>query len=134
MTRVAVLMEIVAMDELRPHLGEQAGKSFTDAELHYASGFRDPLPSLAARLCAKRAWQRWASTAGLRVPGLRQVEVVASPFGPPRLVLGGDALAGVPPGVVEGIHVSLSHCWGYAGALVTVTADGDLGRSCDEWS
>ncbi len=125
MRAVSIGMVIVSLDAVLDEVANGRVSCFTPGERDYAMDFRDPLLSLAARLCAKRAFQLWGSAAHGPVLRLDEVEVLGTPFGPPRLVLRGDTLRVAAGRGVRAIHLSLSHCQGYAGALLAVTTDPD---------
>ncbi len=123
MRAVSIGMVIVSLDAVLGEVANGRESCFTAGERDYAMGFRDPLPSLAARLCAKRAFQLSCPAARGPVLRLDEVEVLGTPFGPPRLALRGDTLRVAAGRGVRAIHLSLSHCRGYAGALLAVASE-----------
>jgi holo-[acyl-carrier protein] synthase len=118
-------MVIVSLEALPGRPEEWSAGCFTPAELDYAMGFRNRLDRLAARFCAKRAFELWCSAKAGPLPALDEVEILGPPFGSPRLSLKGEALKVVAARGVKSLHLSLSHCQGYAGALLAVNVDGD---------
>ena len=105
--------------ERRPAL---AHRLFTDAERAYAQSARDPGPRLAARFAAKEAVLK-ALGVGIGATGFRDVEVVRSDDGAPRLALAGRAAALAAARGVRWWHVSLTHT--DLVAVASVVAEGD---------
>ncbi len=134
MRTVSVGIVIISIGSFPGNMGDWLAGCFTPAELGYSMGFRNPLPPLAARFCAKRVFQLWRSTGGGPLGRLSEVEVSGTPFGPPRLVLTGDAMKMAAARDVRALHLSLSHCQDYAGALLVVTTDRRGEVRCDGWS
>lgn len=137
MRTVSIGMVIVSLDAVLGEVVDGRVSCFTPGERDYAMDFRNPLLPLAARFCAKRAFQLWGSAAPGPVLRLDEVEVLGTHFGPPRLVLRGDTLRVAAGRGVRAIHLSLSHCEGYAGALLAVTTDSDSElreARCGAWS
>lgn len=130
MSALSIRMVVISIDALRGRMGDRIASCFTPAELDYSSGFRSPLPPLAARFCAKRAFQLWSSAEEGPLPALDEVEVVGTPFGPPQLCLRGDARRLAAARGVTALHLSLSHCQRYAGALLAVTTDQERELRC----
>lgn len=134
MSAVEIRMVIMSVDTLLGNVRGSILRSFTRTELDYSLGFRNPLYPLAARFCAKRALQLWAFAEEGRLLKLDEVEVRGTPFGPPRLILRGDALRLAAARDMRALHLSLSHCQDYAGALLAVTTDRDREARCNGWS
>lgn len=89
----------------RPRLAERV---FTGAERTDAARAKDPAPRLAARFAAKEAVMK-ALGVGLGAVGLKEVEVVRSDSGEPRLVLSGRAADLAVDRGIERWLVSLTH-------------------------
>jgi len=127
-------MVIIPVEALRESTEDWTAGCFSPAELDYCRGFRDPLYPLAARFCAKRAFQLWACAGEAPALPAGEAEVSGTPFGPPQLDLRGEARRLAAARDVKAVHLSLSHCLGYAGALLAVTAGQDKDAGCDGWS
>jgi holo-[acyl-carrier protein] synthase len=100
------------------------GRVFTEAELAYALGRRDPAEHLAARFAAKEATLK-ALGSGLSM-GVRwrEMEVRRQPGQRPTLALSGRTAAlGMARGVRR-YHVSLTHDAGLAVAQVLAEGEG----------
>lgn len=130
MSTVWVGIVIISVDGLPATMKGRTTTCFTAAELDYAMGFRAPLYPLAARFCAKRAIQLWGSSEAGPLLALDEVEVLAASFAPPQVCLRGEAQRLAAAREVRAVHLSLSHCRGYAGALVAVTADREGEARC----
>ena len=65
---------------------------FTDGEIAYALKRRDPAPHFAARFAAKEAAMKALGT-GMRGVAFRELAIVRSPGGPPKLTFHGGAAA-----------------------------------------
>jgi len=134
MRTVSIGIVIVSIDAALGNVKDGLVSCFTPRERDYSMGFRNPTLPLTARLCAKRAFQLWGSTEQSPFLRLDEVEVVDAPFGPPRVALRGEALRLAVGRGVTTLDLSLSHCQGYAGALLAVTTDGEGKLRCGEWS
>jgi holo-[acyl-carrier protein] synthase len=105
---MSVGVDLLEIDRLeralarRPRLAERL---FTEGERAYAAGRARPGQHLAARFCAKEAV---AKALGLGAWNFRDVEVLSSEDGPPRVVLSGAAAARAAELGVE-VCVSLTH-------------------------
>jgi holo-[acyl-carrier protein] synthase len=100
------------------------GRVFTEAELAYALGRRDPAEHLSARFAAKEATLK-ALGSGLSM-GVRwrEMEVRRQPGQRPTLALSGRTAAlGMARGVRR-YHVSLTHDAGLAVAQVLAEGEG----------
>ena len=111
------LMEVDRFEralERRPQLAERL---FSDRELEYARARARPGQHLAARFCAKEAaakalrLERWA---------FREVEVVATAAGPELRLTGAAERRARELGV--GVHLSLTHSQGMAGAVAIASS------------
>jgi holo-[acyl-carrier protein] synthase len=109
------LLEIAEVDRA---LGEQP-HLFTPRERAYAESKPDPARRLAARLAAKRA-----AGSLLGVPPA-SIEVLRGRGGPPRLVLGPDALAALRARGATTTRVSLTHGETHAAAVVLLLREGE---------
>jgi len=90
---------------------------FTQDELAYCRGFKDPLPHLAARFAAKEAASKALGTGIAGGVGWTQIEVVQPGGRVPLLRLSGVALERFTAMGATRSHLSLSH-------------DGGLGVAC----
>lgn len=93
---------------------------FTPAELTYAAGKFDPVPSLAARFAAREATMK-ALGLGLGAFGFHDVWVQVADGGAPSLIVTARALAIARERGVAAWHLSLSHDGPVAIALVTAS-------------
>jgi len=134
MRTVSVGLVIVSLGAVRETLEDGRVSCFTPREQDYSMGFRNSMLPLAARLCAKRAFQLWNSAEERLTLRLDEVEVLHAPFGSPRVVLRGDALRVAAARGVTTMHLSLSHSQSYAGALLAVMTDRDRELGCGESS
>ncbi|WP_306364886.1 holo-ACP synthase [Nocardia sp. CC227C] len=119
-SRVSVGVDIAAVERVRTLLSDQpalAVEIFTERELAYAHGRRRRAEHLAARFAAKEAVVK-AFGAGMP---WRDIEVVNSTSGRPRLRLSGVAATAAAARGVEAMDVSLSHSGGFAIAVVVFT-------------
>jgi holo-[acyl-carrier protein] synthase len=96
--------------ERRPRL---ADRLFTEGERAYAAARARPGQHLAARFCAKEAVAKALELEGLN---FREVEVLNTPAGAPRVQLSGAAAARARQLRVD-VAVSLSHTDTSAGAV-----------------
>jgi holo-[acyl-carrier protein] synthase len=98
--------------------GERMEKRlFTQDELTYCRGFKDPLPHLAARFAAKEAASKALGTGIAGGVGWTQIEVVQPGGRVPLLRLSGVALERFTAMGATRSHLSISH-------------DGGLGVAC----
>ncbi|HWD64389.1 MAG TPA: holo-ACP synthase [Solirubrobacteraceae bacterium] len=107
------LLEIARLEralERRPRLAERL---FTDQERAYAAARARPGQHLAARFCAKEAVAKALELDGLN---FREIEVVNTSIGAPRVRLSGSAAARAEQ-LGVGVAVSLSHTDTSAGAV-----------------
>lgn len=90
---------------------------FTDREIELAYSMREPERHLAGRFAAKEAFVKALSRGILSGIRLRDIEVTATPGGPPAFKLGKK-----PEGLVAGrsVHLSLSYTSHFAFALVVI--------------
>lgn len=131
MRTVSIGIVIISIDSLLENLEDWIVSCFTPAELDYSMGFRNPLYPLGARFCAKRMFQLWGSAEEDPLRRLNEVEVLGTHFGPPQVCLRGNALRLAATRGVTAMHLSLSHCQDYAGALLVVTTERDGETGCD---
>lgn len=113
MSRLAVALVIVPSESIVSSAAGRGWPGLTADELRYARSFRDPVPALAARLAAKGAARLLSRTLGDHPLAFAEVAVDAAPFRAPRLVVSAGPIGGIGP-----VWLSLSHCRGYAGALL----------------
>ncbi|MEU4417028.1 holo-ACP synthase [Nocardia salmonicida] len=117
-------VDITDVRQLAERLARQpdlAEVIFSPRELAYATGRNRRVEHLAARFAAKEAVFK-ALGAGQR---WREVEIVNSVSGKPRLHLSGDAAASAVRRRICDMDISLSHSGGLAIAFVVFTAVDD---------
>ena len=123
------LIELRRIRGLMEREPERYRRLFVPAELDYAAGQRDPVPSLAARFAAKEAFQKvWPRPFGWREVW---VERRATPGGPfaraaPQLHFAPHIAAEM---AARGwrAHLSLTHSREHASAVVVLEADSTSG-------
>ncbi len=93
---------------------------FTDAELAYCRGHKDPLPHLAARFAAKEAASKALGTGMSGGIGFKQIEVVQPGGRVPTLTFHGAALERYQALGCTTSHLSLTHDAGIAIACVVL--------------
>ena len=112
------LVEIDRIAELYTRYGERfRARVYTDREWTDSAG---RAPSLAARFAAKEATIK---ALGSREPALREIEVVRSPGGRPRIELHGRAATVARLQGVRELALSLSHAREHAVAVVVLLRD-----------
>ena len=93
---------------------------FTNGEVAYCSRRRVPAMHFAGRFAAKEAAMKALGT-GMRGIAFRELAIVRTPGGPPRLALFGRArVCGARLGV-SGAHVTITHTRELAAAVVVLT-------------
>ena len=120
----SVGVDIVKVERIRDVVrrrGDQfLQRYFTEREIAYANGKKDPFPHIAARFAAKEAAYKAFSAAGLGSLPLSSFEVEMDDGGVPRLRLTGQALSGSALPELKERSVSLSHDGDYAIAVVGI--------------
>lgn len=96
---------------------------FTDAELDFCLGRKDPYPCLAARFAAKEAVFKSLGT-GLVGCSWKDVEVVRSSNLAPEIILGGNAVKLAERAGVAKVLISISHDRGRAVAFALAVKGG----------
>ena len=91
---------------------------FTDAELAYCKGHKDPLPHLAARFAAKEAASKALGTGMSGGVAFKQIEIVQPGGRVPTLTFHGVALERYRSLGCTASHLSLTHDAGIAVACV----------------
>ena len=122
------LVQISRMREVLQRWDERfLRRVFTDQEIAYCRGRRDPVPHFAARFAAKEAGLKALGT-GLRM-GIRwrELEVQRDRGGPPRLVLSGRSREIQIARGGERMLLALTHEGDYAIAQAMLVDDGDRG-------
>lgn len=120
-------IDIVETDRVLA-LIEKGGRAFLEkwfgaGEIAYCEAKADPYIHFAARLAAKEAVYK-ALRVGREMPlAWKDVVVETDADGAPRLALSGSALEMARNRGIGTMHVSLSHCRGYA--VAAVTAEGN---------
>ncbi|MFE6921000.1 holo-ACP synthase [Nocardia sp. NPDC057663] len=120
-SKIFVGVDITDVEQLAARLAGQpalAEEIFSARELAYVAGRKRRAEHLAARFAAKEAVFK-ALGAGMR---WRDVEVVNSASGKPRLHLSGVAAAAAARHRIGDMDISLSHNGGMAIAFVVLTA------------
>ncbi|HUC38269.1 MAG TPA: holo-ACP synthase [Acidimicrobiales bacterium] len=107
----------------RPRIADRV---FTDSERAHAAAASDPAPRLAARFAAKEAVMK-ALGVGIGALAMRDVEVVKTEGGAPRIELAGTAEAIALRRGIGAWHVSLTHTDLVAIASVIAVGDGAVG-------
>lgn len=110
-------VDIARFREVLARRPGMASRLFTDGERSYASGLRDPAPSLAARFAAKEAVMK-ALGVGIGAFRWQDVEVVRDSSGRPSLLLRGAAATLSDRKGVGKWHLSLTHTAALAEAVV----------------
>jgi holo-[acyl-carrier protein] synthase len=93
---------------------------FTEEELAYCRGHKDPIPHLAARFAAKEALSKAIGTGLSNGVAWKQVEVVQPGGRKPTLRLSGRALEIFTEQGCTSSHLSLTHDGGLAIACVVI--------------
>lgn len=104
-------IDIVDIDRIRivaSRTPRFLSRVFTQQELEYCYGKKDPYPSLAVRFAAKEAVRKLhpAFAGGI---GFQEVEVINDPKGRPEIILHGEALNRYLQENLGEIGISLSH-------------------------
>jgi len=115
-------LDIVETVRLRA-LIERAGMRFVErwfspGEIAYCCGKADPCIHLAARMAAKEAAVKALGLHWDGPIGWRQISVIVGESGVPALSLEGLALRAARALGASRLHLSISHCEGYAAASV----------------
>jgi holo-[acyl-carrier protein] synthase len=127
MTIIGVGMDIVETKRIADSIARFGDRFlqrvFTEGELAYSNSMKLPHLHLAARFAAKEAISKAFGTGIGHEMGWRDLEIVRSPGGAPKVVLHGKAEAYAKARGVETVHVSLSHTaeYGAANAVVVGT-------------
>lgn len=93
-------------------------RTFTEAEVAYCQGHRDPVPHFAARFAAKEAVAKALTTGIGEAAAFREIEVVHLPGGAPGIQLHGTAAATASAQGIISLQLSLTHTQHYAAAMV----------------
>ena len=117
-------IDIVKVDRIRESL-ERFGRRmearlFTDGELAYCRGHKDPLPHLAARFAAKEAASKALGTGMSAGVAFRLIEVLQPGGQVPALLFHDAALARYQALGCATAHLTLSHDAGIAVACVVL--------------
>jgi holo-[acyl-carrier protein] synthase len=124
---VGIGIDLVEIERLAKALGAPHGprfeeRVFTEGERADCAGrgAQGRIACLAARFAAKEACLKALGTGWSEGLSFRQVEVVRSSDGAPRLVLSGRAAERAGSMSVRGLHLSVTHERGVAGAVVVL--------------
>ena len=124
MTIIGVGMDIVETKRIADSIARFGDRFlhrvFTEGELTYSNSMKLPHLHLAARFAAKEAISKAFGTGIGHEMGWRDLEIVRSPGGAPKVVLHGKAEAYAKARGVETVHVSLSHTAEYGAANAVV--------------
>ena len=117
-------IDIVKVDRIEASL-ERFGKRmearlFTDGELAYCRGHKDPLPHLAARFAAKEAASKALGTGMSHGVGFRTIEVLQPGGRVPTLLFHEGARARYESLGCTASHLTLAHDGGLAVACVVL--------------
>jgi len=117
------VLEVGRMERLLADHGDRfEQRVFTDLERSQCRGRADRAQALAARFAAKEACFKALGTGWSGGVTFRQVEVVRTEGGSPRLRLSGEAARRTARAGVTGVWVSLTHQPGVAAAVVILEA------------
>lgn len=115
------VMKVERLVAALERFGERMEKRlFTDAELAYCRGHKDPLPHLAARFAAKEAASKAIGTGMSGGIGFKHFEVIQPGGRQPRLEFHGPARARFDGLGCRSSHLSLTHDGGLAIACVVI--------------
>ncbi len=104
---------------------------YTAQEIQYCQARRQSTQHFAGRWAAKEAVLKALGTGWVRGISWRDVEIVTTPGGKPRVQLHGGALEASRRLGVQEVLMSISHCRTHATAYaLAVAANGSPGRSC----
>ncbi len=119
-------VDVVKVERLSASLerfgARMEARLFTESELTYCRGHKNPLPHLAARFAAKEAASKALGTGMSGGVGFKQFEVVQPGGRQPTLRFHGAALERYQALGCTASHVSLTHDGGLAIACVVVEA------------
>jgi holo-[acyl-carrier protein] synthase len=117
-------VDIVKVDRIMESLerfgARMENRLFTEGELAYCRGFKDPMPHLAARFAAKEAAFKAIGTGLSNGVGWKHAEVIQPGGRQPRLDWHGAALERFQTLGCTRSHLSLSHDGGLAVAVVVI--------------
>jgi holo-[acyl-carrier protein] synthase len=114
---VQVARIVQALERFGPRM---EARLFTDGELAYCRGHKDPLPHLAARFAAKEAASKALGTGMSGGVAFKQFEVIQPGGRVPTLAFHGAALERYHALGCTASHLSLSHDGGLAIACVVL--------------
>ena len=125
MAIVGVGIDVSRVERLQALLSRHGDRSlnrlFTPAEQEAAAGRPDRFLHLAGRLAAKEAVMKVLGTGWGKGVGWKDVEVLATDAGPPRVELHGEAARFAESLGIERLWLSISH----DGGLAVATAVGE---------
>jgi holo-[acyl-carrier protein] synthase len=103
-------LELQRLERLWQRAGEHfLQRVYTAAERAYCLQQARPVPSLAARFCAKEAVMKCLGTGWTGGVGFRAIEVVRAASGAVAIALHGTAAAVARAQGIRRVHLSLSH-------------------------
>jgi len=115
------VVQVTRLVEALERFGERMERRlFTETELAYCRGHKDPLPHLAARFAAKEAASKAIGTGMSGGVGFKQFEVIQPGGRQPRLEFHGTALERFQGLGCRSSHLSLTHDGGLAIACVVI--------------
>ncbi|EQA36772.1 holo-[acyl-carrier-protein] synthase [Leptospira inadai serovar Lyme str. 10] len=122
--KISIGNDIVENDRIRDLLerhGERFLKRvFSETEIQYCTGRKDPVPHLSGRFCVKEAFIK-AIEAGDKVAlDMREIELFGKEFGKKELVLHGKSKELFIEKGYSGVSVSISHAENYSTAVVVL--------------
>ncbi|EQA47318.1 holo-[acyl-carrier-protein] synthase [Leptospira broomii serovar Hurstbridge str. 5399] len=122
--KISIGNDIVENDRIRDLLekhGERFLKRvFSETEIQYCTGRKDPVPHLSGRFCVKEAFIK-AIEAGEKVAlDMREIELFGKEFGKKELVLHGKSKELFIEKGYSGVSVSISHAENYSTAVVVL--------------
>lgn len=121
-------MDLISIERLRGFRARRGDRGlarlFTEDELRYCLGQRDPAPSLAARFAAKEAFFKAVGLGWGTGGAWRDVAVSRNAIGAPALVLRGRAAEAARERRAAHLHVTLTHTAEVAAAVVVLERPG----------
>jgi holo-[acyl-carrier protein] synthase len=113
------LIEISRIRDVYEKFGSKfLEKVFTENEINYCLGKKDPIPHLAARFCIKESFIKAIDLPSGEILDLREIELSGQNFGKKTLKLYGNALKFFNEQGFQDHSVSITHTENYAEAVL----------------
>ncbi|MEI1280290.1 holo-ACP synthase [Leptospira venezuelensis] len=93
---------------------------FSETEIAYCSGRKDPVPHLSGRFCVKEAFIKAIEPGDKVILDMREIELFGKDFGKKELVLHGKSKELFLEKGYSGVSVSISHAENYSTAVVVL--------------